>query len=236
MIPMQIPQTLVAVLAAFIAIVGCSEEKSPEKTNKGGSSNSAAHTPINLQPKANHPLNRPLPRGQGNNLADLPTGKQTLAGVAFEIGPKYLHLGSQAVPGMPTKVEGIAVDQTAKRLHFLHAASNSGIHKNDGSGQPDGSMIGKYVIKYEDGSVVDIAILYGSHLRDWWNWDKSKPTSDAKLAWEGTNSYAERFKIKVRLFVMSWDNPTPGKKIASIDFESSNKQSAPMLVAVTAER
>ena len=219
-----------------LILFGCNVDSSSKTSDSRESESKPTHTPINLQPKANHPLNRPLPRGQGNNLADLPTGKQTFAGVPFEIGPKYLHLGSQAVTGMPTKVEGIAVKQSAKRLHFLHAASHSGVHKNDGSGQPDGSMIGKYVIKYEDGSVVDIAILYGDHLRDWWNWDKSKPTSDAKVAWEGTNSYAQRFKITVRLFVTSWDNPSPEKTIASIDFESSNEQSAPMLVAVTAER
>lgn len=220
-----------------LILFGCRDESSTKTSDSRESGSKPTHTPINLQPRANHPLNQPpKPRGPGNHLAGLPTGRLTLNKVPFVVGPNYVQLGSRSLRGMPLKVDGIAVDRPAKRLHFLHAVAYSGANRNPGSGQKDGTSIGKYVVGYTDGSRVEIPLRYGEQVRDWWNWDNSKPVTDATVAWEGENSYARRFGVRVRLFLQSWDNPHLAKKIASLAMESANDRSALMCIAVTTER
>lgn len=229
-------------LLAAAFLTGCSSDTTTnnshsDKTTNNPAPANATFTPINLQPKANQPLNRPAkPGGRGNQLADLPRGRQSLAGVPFEIGESYIHLGGKGLRGKPLAVNGIPVNQTVHRLHFLHATSNSGIHKRDGSGQRDGELIALYLVHYEDGTTADVPVIYGEHLRDWWNWDNSKPVTNAKVAWEGENTYAQRNGVTIRLYSSSWENPHPQKKVATIDFQSANSLSGPFCVAVTAER
>jgi hypothetical protein len=224
-------------LAALLC--GCPKpaNDSSEKENAAGEpAAKPAFVPLDLQAKANQRLNvPPQARGQGNNLGDLPRGRQTLAGVPFVVGDSYVLLGSERFPAKVLLVSGIAVGRKAKRLHFLHAASFSGIHRKDGNGEKDGTAIGAYIVHYEDSSRAEAPIVYGEHVRDWWNWDGSKPVSRARVGWTGTNTYASRFGVTVRLYVSSWDNPQPEKTVTTIDVRSANSLAAPFCVAITAD-
>ena len=59
----------------------------------------------------------------GNNLASLPAGTQTFAGVKFHVRAGLMQLGSSSVKGKPEKIEGIKVGRTLERLHFLHSTA-----------------------------------------------------------------------------------------------------------------
>ena len=69
-------------------------------------------------------------RFANNNLKSLPTGKQKLGDVNFEIGEGVLQLGSSNVAGKPTKIEGTKVGGMFKKLDLLHA---NGYNAEDGA-------------------------------------------------------------------------------------------------------
>ena len=74
-------------------------------------------------------------------MKSLPTGKQKFGDIEFEIGEGVLQLGSSNVTTKPNKIEGVKVGRTLKKLHFLQAS---------GYNTTDDTVIGKYVIRYED--------------------------------------------------------------------------------------
>lgn len=139
------------------------------------------------------------------------------------------------MPTAPDKIEGIAVGKKCLQLHFLQGT---------GWGSPgalaDGTKIGTYIVRYEDKSSQEIPIVYGEDVRDWWDWDDSQATTNAKIAWTGKNEAASTFRadreIPIRLYLRSWMNPHPDKAIKSIDFVSTNDTiSAPFCVAISLE-
>jgi beta-galactosidase len=185
-----------------------------------------ATTPyIDLQPKANHKLtdNFHTPDSVGNNLAELPKGVQKFAGVKFLIGNSLIQLASPKVPNKPAKVEGIAVSKFFTKLHILHAT---------GYTVTDGILIGKYVIHYEDRTTAAIRIVYGKDVLDWWNIHPTKVATRGKVAWEGKNQNT----ASIRLFLTTWQNPHPRKKVVSIDYLSTQtSDAAPFCVAMTVQ-
>jgi beta-galactosidase len=191
---------------------------------------------INLQPKANQKLDEGFHGADGNDLAELPRGEQTLAKVKFKIGDALIQFGSTTLKDKPARVEGIAVDRKLVRLHFLHATGFGGSPPDDPNHVKDDTLIGAYVVNYDDKTTARIRIVYGKDVRDWWDWDRSKETTRAKLAWEGSNEYAKKFKVRLLLYRGTWDNPHPDKRVVSIDYTSTNDNpAAPFCIAITAE-
>ncbi len=185
---------------------------------------------IDLKEHANGKLKENLHsnRYEGNNLASLPAGKQKLGDHTFFIGEKLLQLKSAQVADRPEKIEGIKINRTLKKLHFLNACGYSTEPK---------TIIGKYVIRYEDKSTAEIEIVYGRDVVDWWAYpDQAAPTK-GKVAWEGENEASKGFEAKIKLYVLSWDNPKPEKKVVSLDFVATkpDQSAAPFCVAITAE-
>jgi hypothetical protein len=213
------------VLGGVIGLAGAGSDKKP------------SFTYIDLQPKANQKLNEPFHSGtEGNDLSELPRGEQTLAKVKFKIGDAVVQLGSTQVKDKPAKVEGIVVDRKLVRLHMLHATGYGGAPEDNATHVKDDTPIGAYIVHYDDKATARIPIVYGKDVRDWWDWDKSKETPRAKLAWEGTNALASQSKIHLLLYRGTWDNPHPNKRVTSIDYESTNDTpAAPFCIAITAE-
>jgi hypothetical protein len=180
---------------------------------------------IDLQPKANHKVtdNFHTRDSVGNNLAELPKGTQKFGGVKFHIGSGLIQLGSPKVQDKPAKVEGIAVGKTFTKLHILHAT---------GYTASDGTLIGKYVIHFEDKTTSVIRIVYGKDVRDWWNIDPNKGVTRGKVAWVGKNKNT----ASIQLFLSTWRNPHPKKRVVSIDYLSTQtSDAAPFCVAMTVE-
>jgi hypothetical protein len=164
----------------------------------------------------------------GNNLANLPTGKQKFADVKFNVGTGIVQLGSSMLSGKSTKAEGIKVDHAVAKLRFLHST---------GWKAAEGQVIAKYVVHYDDKSTADIEIAYGRDVVDWWVTPNDKAPTVSKVAWEGKNDAVKDGETKITLFMTTWENPNPKKKIVSIDFIATmpQGQAAPFCIAMTAE-
>ena len=183
-------------------------------------------TPLDLQPKANHKLADNFHGDTANNnLSSLKAGKHTLEGIKFEVGEKLIQLGSKSVSDKPEKVEGIKVGRAVSKLYFLHAT---------GFRTEEDTVIGKYIVQYDDDTKEEIEIVYGKDVRDWWNYPCAPGVSRGKVAWKGENEAAKGYNATLQLFLMTWENPHPKKKVAAIDYLSTQSDAAPFCVAITA--
>jgi hypothetical protein len=196
---------------------------------------SAGLTFIDLQSKANQKLEDDVGgRTPNNTLGTVPTGEQTLAGVKFKIDKKYIQLNSPLLKeAKPEKVEGISVGRKLDKLHFLHST----IFGKSNPVIEDGTVIAEYKVHYDDGTSERINVKYGEDLRDWW-FVKGGPASETKekVAWEGENEATKPIGQGIRLYLSTWKNPKPEKKVASIDFiRNAATQASPLCVAITAE-
>jgi hypothetical protein len=182
-------------------------------------------TYLDLQPQANQKLKESL-GGDGNDLAEVPQGEQTLAGVKFNIGEGLIQLGSMTITDKSEKVEGIKVDRKLTKLYILHSIQVT---------VEDDTIIGAYTVNYDDKSQETIAIVYGKDVRDWWSSSDDKEATRGKVAWTGENAAVKNAGGKLRLFLTTWKNPEPGKKVVSIDFASTKTASSPFCVAMSVE-
>ena len=195
---------------------------------------------IDLASKMNCKLTDDLGSGRpGNSLSALPTGEQSLSGIKFKIGPGAILLGSTELQSLPKKVEGINVDRKFATLHMLHATNfGGGLNKpGDDWYVKDGTLIGQYVVHYEDGSSEGVPVIYGEDVRDWWCVDGEAETSRAKVAWRGENNAASQFGAHIRLYASTWTNPRPDKRVLRIDYVSRKDETpaAPFCLALTVQ-
>ncbi len=201
---------------------------------------------VDLKDQANQDLSANLGRGAaGNNLAELPRGEQTFNGVKFKVEDRFIQLGSPMLRvKKPDKVEGIKVGATFAKLQILQgtfygkrtAIGPDG--KPEGSIYvPDGARIARYEIHYEDGSHEEIPIVYGQDVRDWWITRNAQGVTRGKVAWEGDNATAKSSGHRLRLYLGTWENPHPEKKVTQIDFEKGDDSlTAPFCIALTFEQ
>lgn len=183
---------------------------------------------LDLQAKANQRLDENLHgnANDGNTLNELTKGKHTLEGVKFEVGEKLLQLGSKNAPDKPEKIEEIKVGRFVTKLHFLHGTGHKG---------NDDEVIGKYIIVYADKSKEEIEIVFGKDVHDWWTYPDTPEVTRGKIAWKGKNQAATNAGATLQLFLMTWKNPHPAKKVAHIDYISTMTNSEPFCLAITAE-
>ena len=81
-----------------------------------------------------------------------------------------------------------------------------------------------------------IPLRYGKDILDWWYDDSSAEPKEAKVAWKGANRQAGSSGKKIRLYLASWENPKPEKKVKTIDFTTMKETPcAPFCVAITVE-
>jgi hypothetical protein len=80
-------------------------------------------------------------------------------------------------------------------------------------------------------------VVYGKDVVDWWAYPDQKAPSKGKAVWEGENEAAKQFEAKIKLYLKTWENPHPKKKLVSIDFVGTAAETgaAPFCVAITAE-
>ena len=189
---------------------------------------------VDLQLKANVAFSDDLHEdSKGNNLANLPQGELKFEDVRFSIGERFLHVRGKMAGQYPQRIEGVKIGARCDRLHILHS---TGFGEGMEPKMPDGTEIGTYIVHYEDKTSVKIPIVYGEDLRDWWDWPDRTELKRAKIAWTGTNTFADQSQRKVRLFAVKWDNPHPDKTITSLDMETRDTDCDPFLAALTLEK
>ncbi|MBI4327347.1 MAG: hypothetical protein HY674_19100, partial [Chloroflexi bacterium] len=186
---------------------------------------------IDLSDHYNVPLTEAWhPALTGNDLAPLPRGLQTFAGVEFDVRG-FIQLSSQGIKdggGKYPEQVGIEVGRRCERLHFLHAAVF-------GTSTTNGTKIGSYLIHYADGQQREFPLIYGRDVVDWWT-RQAKPPTEAAVAWEGTNNASRAARSSIRVFKSTWENPLASVPLERINFTSSMAlAAAPFLIAVTAD-
>jgi RNA polymerase sigma factor (sigma-70 family) len=186
-----------------------------------------AVTYVDLQPKANQRLKESFHKFDGNNLAELKPGKQTLGGLKFDIGEGLIQLANDELEvELPEKVTGIKVGAKFARMHILQATGYS---------VDDGTVIARYIVHYADKSTRTIEVVYGKDVRDWWRRPDDQEPTRARVAWEGSNRSAKLDHCSLWLFAVTWKNPDPDKTVVSIDYVSALTAAAPFVVALTLE-
>jgi hypothetical protein len=189
---------------------------------------------VDLQPKANQKLTDNFAGDDGNSLASLPKGEQTLEKVKFKIADGLLQLGSKLLKEeKPDRVDGIQIGKVFAQLHILHATqygSGLGVIADD-------TEIAKYIVHYEGGGTETIPVVYGQDVRNWWYSANEKGVTRGMVAWKGENERTKKFPGRqLRLYLSTWENPHPTKNVVSIDYvKVGDTPAAPFCVALTLE-
>ena len=205
-------------------------KKTPAKLKIAKRDAKATTNEINLIKYYNAMLTQSWHGGTNNDLASLPTGSQTLAGVEFDVrGIVQLGSKSSSVKGFPAQVKDIKIHQKCQRLNFLHAVAM-------GTMADEGKTVGSYIVHFATNQMrADVPINYGEDVRDWHVLPKEKPAKELTVAWSGTNAGSIPSIRSVRLFKTTWTNIAPDVEIESVDYVSAMGNAAPFLVAITTE-
>ena len=121
---------------------------------------------------------------------------------------------------LPAEVSIPVEHRAARRLHFLHTAASI---------DPAGTVLGQYVIRYQDGLESFLDIRYGTDIAN--TWVQRPPV----LATQATPYPVGAGDAQRLLFQRSWDNPRPGVAISAIRFRTSLTRCSLLLLGVTLE-
>jgi hypothetical protein len=182
---------------------------------------------IDLTSHYNASLVTPWLKMDARAVLNPPMGLNLFKDVRFDVRG-IVQLVSSAMPSgfYPAEIRGIQVGQHCGSLHFLHGASDPAA---------PGTRLGSYLIHYEDQQVQEVPIIYGVQVLSWVGQaDEGFEGPDSVLAWERRHD-VPRPGGTIRLYKTHWRNPRPGTLVRSIDFISAVTNSAPFLVAITAQ-
>jgi len=176
------------------------------------------------------------------HFRDLPTGKQKLAGVLYDVYefatspvPTVILLGGNRMPpALPMEVKGIPVNRKADALFFLHAARIDQRRTEKELKEKKQFELFRYVVTYADGQTQAVPIYAETDVEHYRQDTAPKPIPGAQLAWarqyEGTTTWAAAYSKQ-------WNNPRPEVEIKSIDvtYPSDIKpRGVPAVLAITA--
>ncbi len=155
-----------------------------------------------------------------NDMRNVQPGMTTLLGVPFDLidpakngGKAVLTLKSHKFNAGVAQAE-IPVNATAGSIYFLHASAWS-------SGR-----MATYSVVYDDGVAVDLPVVAGETITDWW-----APVSKAsyRVALQVPNAQTD----DVGMVVYGWTNPLPAKKIVKLVITTADADGIVVLAAVT---
>jgi hypothetical protein len=163
-------------------------------------------------------------RQEHHALPALPRGRQILGGLEHDLRG-LVQLSTPILERRdlyyPRTVSGIPVHQPCRRLHFLHAADSAGER---------GSLLAVYTIHREDGGHDTIEVRYGEDVLAW-DAPAVPSSTPPRLVWREMSPAG----FPVWLFQTSWTNARPELDVTTIDLTSAMTNSAPFVVAITAE-
>ena len=192
----------------------------------------ATEKQIDLSNFYNGSVNETWHRGgiANNDLKGLPQGFTEVGGVKYDIRGVIQLTGKGAQDALsvdfPKEATDIPIEQQADQLHFLHAC---------GWKESEGTPIATYIVNYANGESVEIPVEYGIHLRDWWTQTSHAEVPNGDIAWIGSNGASAQQNQAIQLYHLAWNNPKPQAQVSSVDFISHDSESAPFLVAITAD-
>ncbi len=167
---------------------------------------------------------------EDNDMRNLPTGRQTFAGVPFDIAAPKTAVVLYSLSGhnqdLPKEVKGIEVKHRADALMFFQSQAFGNV------GRPYA-----YRVNYSDGTSEDVMIESGKQTIDWFSdpapYADSMATGGTVVGWKGDNNLRKGLVI----LLYEWPNPHPDRQIATVDFltvKDSQYSAVPILVGLTA--
>jgi beta-galactosidase len=155
-------------------------------------------------------------------FADLPTGRQKLGGVPYDIYefatspvPTAVMLTGSGVPNkLPSSVEGIPVNKKADALFFLHTARIGQHPSAKDLAEKKVPELFHYVIHYADGQTETLPIVADIDIGDYKVNGDPKPLPGAQIAWSAPYQGTAFTAIA---YARQWTNPRPDVTITSID-------------------
>ncbi len=121
-------------------------------------------------------------------------------------------------PEFPAQVKISNIDRKFRRLFFFHT---SWYMKRD-------SKVMDYIINYADGSKTKFEIIAGKDIGDWY---APSDLANAAVAWSGKHPV---INAPFGFYISPWDNPSPDKKITSIEI-ISNGDTTPIILGITGQ-
>nr|CAX69033.1 Glycoside hydrolase, family 2, Beta-galactosidase [uncultured bacterium] len=176
-----------------------------------------------------------------HHFGSLPTGRQTFAGVQFEVFhfqtspvPNCLMVGGKVASGNPDKVAGIVVGRKADALFFLQAAHITRRRNENDIRKGMQFALARYVIHYVDGQTAEVPIYSEVNVENYKQDAKVLPIAGGQVAWSAP--YPDKNQVAAA-YTMQWSNPRPEVEIKSIDLVlGPEKRGELALLALTAAR
>jgi len=172
-----------------------------------------------------------LGKGPEYDLRALPSGRQRLGGVLFEILDPRQHRGKSIVMLKGERDMAAAMPQRvllpwrgqAGCLMFLHTALDRAVAFGD--------VIGRYTITLQDGRRYAVDLRYGQNISNWlWDAENGIASIEQEVAWSGST----RAGNDVHLQMLRWRNPDPQTPIESVELSSAGGRASPAVFAITA--
>ncbi|WP_272976428.1 beta-N-acetylhexosaminidase [Deinococcus geothermalis] len=158
-------------------------------------------------------------KGPDTDLRNLGSGNLRIGNYRFDVRGAVMLRGSRAaVRDLPERVT-LELGRKADALAFLHT-----------TGWPaptNREVIGRYEIRYADGSVLHQPLEYGRHIRAWT--DTLPSSMIVSPGWVGKT----RDGLDVNVPILEWTNPKPGVAIQSVTLISEGKGANPTLLGLT---
>ncbi|MFP4359047.1 MAG: hypothetical protein ACLFSZ_11540, partial [Puniceicoccaceae bacterium] len=152
---------------------------------------------------------------KGNDLRNLPTGRNTFESVEFDLLEPEAN-GGRACLRLARDREGFAEEVTipvgakAASLYFLHGAGGGG------------SVVGELEWRYADGTSSHLYLQKGRQVLGTWNPEDPRPRRsmpEVTLGWVGGTEVFSR----IGLTLWGWNNPRPEKEIAALTLRASRE-------------
>jgi hypothetical protein len=166
------------------------------------------------------------------DMRNMPTGRQVFADVPFFIASPKAACVLQSNGGLnkdlPREIKGIEVGKKADALFFMHSMAYAG---------GDGRKYWKYRVNYKDGTNVEVPIVGGVHVIDWW--DNPEKFAEAMTAAGVVVGFKCDNPMRKNVIVLQYEcvNPNPQKEIATVDFcrfDEKSSDGVPILAGITA--
>ncbi len=153
---------------------------------------------------------------KGNDLRNLPTGRQTFESIDFDIldpinqgGHACLRIARDR-EGFAREVELPVASQKAGSIYFLHGMGGGG------------SIAGELEVHYADGHVTHHYVKKNEQVLNTWNPSDPRPRRsipEVTLGWVGETEVFWR----VGLTLWGWKNPHPEKEITALKLRASKE-------------
>lgn len=158
-------------------------------------------------------------KGADIDLRNLKTGINRFGAYKFNVTGAVMLRGSRpAAKDLPERVT-VELGRKASSIAFLHTTGWPAATARE--------VIGRYEVRYADGSMVSQPLEYGRHIRAWT--DTLTTSMIPAPAWAGKTKDG----LEVAVPVLDWINPKPDKVISSVTLVSEGKNANLTLIGLT---